>query len=107
MSNKIPLALLACIIPAVAAATLRCGQSVISEGATSAEVSAKCGAPAQVDHRTQSQFAAVNNRGLVTGTSDESPIEVWTYNFGPNRLMQRIWFSDGRVTMIESLGYGF
>jgi hypothetical protein len=37
----------------------------------------------------------------------ESLGEVWTYNFGPSRLMQRIRFENGVVVKIESLGYGF
>ena len=28
---------------------------------------------------------------------------MWTYNFGPQKLMQRIWFEDGRVKLVESL----
>jgi hypothetical protein len=34
-------------------------------------------------------------------------VEVWIYNFGPNKLMQRIRFEDGVVVRIESLGYGY
>jgi len=33
-------------------------------------------------------------------------IEVWTLNFGQRRLMRRLIFSNGRLTRIESLGYG-
>jgi hypothetical protein len=34
-------------------------------------------------------------------------VEIWTYNFGPNKLLQRIRFENGIVVKIDSLGYGF
>jgi len=37
----------------------------------------------------------------------EVHLEMWTYNFGPTKLMQRIWFEDGVVVKIESLDYGY
>jgi len=40
-------------------------------------------------------------------SGSEIPVEMWTYNFGPDRLMQRIRFENGVVVRIESLGYGF
>jgi hypothetical protein len=36
----------------------------------------------------------------------EAVVETWTYNFGPNKLMQRLRFVDGVLEDIESLGYG-
>lgn len=44
---------------------------------------------------------------IVKRSATEIPVEVWTYNFGPSRLMQRIRFENGVVVRIESLGYGF
>ncbi len=35
------------------------------------------------------------------------PVEIWTYNFGPYKLMREIRFVDGRVEDIETLGYGY
>jgi hypothetical protein len=37
----------------------------------------------------------------------EIPVEIWTYNFGPYKLMRQIRFVDGMVDEIESLGYGY
>ena len=37
----------------------------------------------------------------------EIPVEVWLYNFGPDKLMQQVRFEDGRVVKIESLDYGY
>jgi uncharacterized protein YvpB len=37
----------------------------------------------------------------------EVPVEIWIYNLGPSKLMQRLRFEDGELIEIESLGYGF
>ena len=37
----------------------------------------------------------------------EVPVEIWTYNFGPYKLMRRVRFVDGLVEEIETLGYGY
>jgi hypothetical protein len=33
--------------------------------------------------------------------------EDWTYNFGPNRLMQRLRFINGQLHEIDTMGYGY
>jgi hypothetical protein len=33
--------------------------------------------------------------------------EVWTYNFGPNRFQQLVVLENGRVTRVDSGGYGY
>jgi hypothetical protein len=105
---KLPLLVL---LPALAhGQTLRCSDKIISTGSSRAEVAALCGDPAQVDHKTlynNVSAASAGQTSVVTGTSGEIQIELWTYNFGPNKLMQRIRFEDGVVVHIESLGYGF
>jgi hypothetical protein len=98
-------------IPALGIAqSVVCGGKIINEGVSQVEVSAKCGTPAQVDHHTRNLVAAVgavSQPSYVVGTSDDVDVDVWTYNFGPNKLMQRIWFEGGLVKRVESLGYGF
>ena len=106
---------LTCAAPAVAptlaaAQSAECADKVINEGVTQVEVAAECGTPAQVDHRTSSvgtAWVGGTHPTYLTGSSEDRQVDIWTYNFGPNRLMQRIWFEDGRVTRVESLGYGF
>ncbi|MGO9804893.1 MAG: DUF2845 domain-containing protein [Steroidobacteraceae bacterium] len=67
---------------------MRCGTELITKGTSQAKVAALCGLPTQV----------------VASAEDE---ELWIYNFGPNRLMQRIRFRNGVVAGIETIGYGF
>jgi Protein of unknown function (DUF2845) len=111
-SSKIA-ALIACLPLSALAQSLQCGESVITNGTTQAEVAARCGPPAQIEHQTiyGESAAAVPPVGVLPPiglrSTTEIPIEVWTYNFGPNRLMERIRFENGVVVRIESLGYGF
>ena len=113
---------------AAGAESLRCGEALVTEGTTQAEVVARCGQPAHVDHQViYSDSGAAAPGGLppgrlvggplpgvplkqlpgIAGRSEtEIQVEIWTYNFGPTRLMQRIRFENGVVVRIESLGYG-
>jgi Protein of unknown function (DUF2845) len=101
-------ALVTCV-PAMAQ-SLRCDGKIISAGATRAQVTARCGEPVQVDpksvyYRPISAFG--NHTNSIEVPVIEVQVEIWTYNFGPDRLMQRIRFEDGVVVRIESLGYGY
>jgi hypothetical protein len=99
-------AILTCLPALAAAQSIRCDGKIINQGITQAEVSARCGPPVQVDRRPAytGPLGYANGR-VITGADDDS--EVWTYNFGPSKLMQRISFQGGIVVNVESLGYGF
>jgi len=87
-----------------AAQSVTCSGKIIEEGVTKAQVAAACGPPTQVGDRSSVHDPAIG--AVAPPSSDEGDIEVWTYNFGRTKLMQRIWFLDGRVKLVESLGYG-
>ena len=90
--------------------SLRCGSRVIRDGDPSVEVRAFCGEPADVQTRTILRRPRYDYRGRLVYFGDsvvEIPVETWTYNFGPNKLMRRIRFVDGRVDGVETLGYGY
>lgn len=114
------LALIRCLPLSAGAQSLRCGETLITEGTTQAEVAARCGQPAQIDRQALYSEGAVglpggsapgNGPGLLLGivrrSGSEVSVEIWIYNFGPSRLMERIRFEDGVVAKIESLGYGY
>ena len=90
---------------------LRCGSYVINEGATRSEVAAKCGDPTEIDRRSAIvRRPTVWIRGRPYYSSDaliEIPVEVWIYNFGPNKLMRRLRFEDGVLVDEDTLGYGY
>jgi hypothetical protein len=93
----------------VSAQTIRCGSKLISLGSSQVEVTAQCGDPTQVNHSAGYQGTVRTSipREVIGGSVDEVQVEIWIYNFGPNKLMQRIRFENGIVTGIDSLGYGF
>ncbi len=89
---------------------LRCGGRLIRDGDPRAQVRAFCGDPADVQTRSILRRPVYNLRGRRVFFGDdvvEIPVEVWTYNFGPNKLMRRVRFVDGVVDEVETLGYGY
>jgi len=89
---------------------LRCGSRLIRDGDARAEVRAFCGEPVDVQTRTILRRPVYNLRGRLVYSGDgliEIPVETWTYNFGPNKLMRRVRFVDGIVDEVETLGYGY
>jgi hypothetical protein len=110
MNKSLVAGVLACVPALAMAQSLRCGNKIIGTGTTRAEVSAKCGDPADVERKSAYNSASISTGGrpgLISGSTVEVQIELWTYNFGPTRLMQRIRFEDGIVVRVESLGYGY
>jgi hypothetical protein len=108
MNKWLMAAVVACVPTLATAQSLRCDGKIISEGATRAKVAALCGNPVQVDQKSlYVPLASSGHRGNPIPATVEVQVEVWIYNFGPDRLMQRIRFEDGLVVRIESIGYGY
>jgi hypothetical protein len=68
------------IVPTLAPAqSVVCAGKIINAGISQAEVSAKCGAPAQVDHSTKYLGAAIADPAqpsYIAGATDEVQVEV-------------------------------
>jgi hypothetical protein len=109
---RIPLVLLglfACV-PMAHADAMRCGSKLIREGDNRALVRDFCGEPSDIQTRSILRRPVFNNNGRRTVVGDglvEIPIEIWTFNFGPSKLMREVRFVDGRVEEITTLGYGY
>lgn len=89
---------------------MRCGSKLVSTGDTRSSVVAKCGEPSDVQTRTILRRPYYDFHGRMVYYGDglvEIPVETWTYNFGPYKLIRRIRFVDGLVEEIETLGYGY
>jgi hypothetical protein len=118
------------LISASSADAFRCGSRVVSDGDYKAEVLYKCGEPQLVEeyliYQTIVEDLISHRRTIqshqvpIFGTQEvyeippghtllKTPIRVedWTYNFGPNRLMQRLRFVQGRLKEIQAMGYGY
>jgi hypothetical protein len=88
-------------VPSLAAAeSIRCGSRIIMRGSSSAELASFCGDPAQVSKSPSYGDGAVRS-------VEQIDVEIWTYNFGPNQLMERVRIENGIVVQIDSLGYGY
>ena len=91
------------------AESIRCGSQLILKGSTSAELLEYCGEPAQktsngtVNGLVGNTYTAGGINSQATGDFE---VETWTYDFGPNQLMQRVRIENGIVVQIDSLGYG-
>ena len=110
MRSWLPIALLTFAASAARADALRCGTKLVTEGNTRSEVLAKCGAAAEVEHRSvwRQPIIWVHGRPFNVGDGPiEIPVELWIYNLGPNKFMRRVHFEDGLVVKIETLGYGY
>ena len=97
------------LLPTLGAAdAMRCGSRLISEGDSIDKVREYCGEPSD----TQRTWIVRQPRFEVGGQEypfkgeEEVPVDLWTYDFGPNKLMRRIRFVAGKVDSIETLEYG-
>jgi len=99
MKSSFVVVILVLLPTVVLGQSLRCGSKLITQGTSQAKIAALCGQPVQVVHPP-----AYN--GIVPGASDVQT-EIWIFNFGPNKLMQRIRFRNGIADGIDSVGYGY
>lgn len=83
--------------PVLAGSSMRCGSRLVEEEDYAAEVIAACGEPALRD----TQAISGPHGGLVADT------EIWTYDFGPQKLLRLVKLQHGQVSRIETDGYGF
>lgn len=89
---------------------MRCGSDLVHDGDGRAKVLRLCGEPADVETRSILRRPYFNRGGRTVYYGREQvevPVEIWTYNFGPSKLMRRIRFVDGLIEEIETLGYGY
>lgn len=97
--------------PARAVDNMRCGTKLASVGDGKDKVRALCGEPTSVS------FEGVLSRPRYTyGPHDYSyfgpswidvPVEVWTYNFGPQKLLRKLRFVGDELVDIETYGRGY
>jgi hypothetical protein len=107
------------------AESFRCGTKLALPGDTRMEVRAKCGEPSDVATSTLIRRSGISGRSGLNGITGQThlpgqhgliyseeeivviPVEVWTYNLGPHRLMHRLRFVNGILETVETMSYGF
>ena len=95
---------------AAAADSFRCGTRLVTDGDPADKVEALCGKPTSIERREVMQRPVRWYRGRPYYASYDLvpiPVEYWTYNLGPNKLMRRLKFEDGLLIDIETLGHGY
>ena len=91
---------------AVAADSMRCGSKLMTDGDPQDKVAAYCGQPASIErHEILRGYGYHNN--IPIHSSYEVSVELWTYNFGPNKLMYRLRFEDGLLVDVDTLSHGY
>lgn len=85
------------------AAAMRCGTRVVTTGDYDFQVRARCGEPYWIASYGE---LLVSGAGGPVERRTERVHDEWYYNFGPNRLVHRLTFRDGRLLRIDTLGYG-
>lgn len=101
MKILLVLLMLAISVPAHA---LRCDGRLVNPGDHALQVRERCGEPYWVDR--YSEWLIRGERGPLEQRIERN-VEVWFYNFGSNRFLQRLVFRDNRLQSEQNLGYGF
>lgn len=98
----------ALVFPGPAAAdSMRCGTKLMTDGDPVDKVAALCGPPASIERREILRPYYFYNRSIPIHSSYEVSVELWTYNFGPNKLMYRLRFEDGLLVDVDTLSHGY
>jgi hypothetical protein len=105
----LPAVLAALLVPPGASAdALRCGSKIISEGDPVEKVLEYCGEPVATKRTwiTRQPRYEYGGQEIPFPGSEDVPVDLWTYDFGANKLMRRIRFVAGKVDSIETLEHG-
>lgn len=78
---------------------LRCANKLVDIGDRPHKVFERCGDPDFVDSYDRPFFF----NGYPQGYTH---VDIWTYNFGPNRFIQELIFENGVLRSINQLDYG-
>ncbi|MCU0976258.1 MAG: DUF2845 domain-containing protein [Steroidobacteraceae bacterium] len=104
------LALLALAAAPAQAEAFRCGTRIVTDGDSAAKVVALCGEPTEIRRSAILRRPVLWLYGRPYYLSDdlvEVPVETWTYNLGPHKLMRQLRFEDGVLVEVTTLGHGY
>jgi hypothetical protein len=96
---------------------LRCGSKLIKEGMDEARVIELCGEPESIRRlghvlrpyiikRPAGTAGLHSTKRVYGGFHQELAVTEMLFNFGPHKLMRVIRFEGGRLTGINTAGYG-
>lgn len=96
--------LLLILCAATPAHAMRCNGRLVQIGDHASQARQRCGEPYWIDR--YSDWLILGEYGPLEQRVERN-VEVWYYNFGSNRFLQRLVFRDDRLQHEENLGYGF
>lgn len=96
---------------------LRCGSRLVKEGMYETEVIALCGEPWSVRElgyvlrpyilkQPVGILGSHATRRVWSGFHQELAVRELLFNFGPHKLMRVMRFEGGRLTSVDTAGYG-
>ena len=109
------------MIPVAVEGGVRCGGRLVEVGDTRYDARKACGEPDHIESWEEERVlrdyrypGTVDDGIYRRSRTDREPlvvtetteIEVWTYDWGPHRLIHYLRFENGRLTEIETGGYG-
>ena len=97
---------------------LHCNSRIVGEGMDEATVIRLCGEPVwrrdlgvvfrpHIVKQPVGKFGSRSVRRVYGGFHEQLVVSEMLFNFGPRRLMRLMRFEGGRVTRIETAGYGY
>jgi hypothetical protein len=95
--------------------TMRCGTRLVSEGDGKDKVRTLCGEPTSISQAGYvggpAYYPDYNGRTYPYSYPWPNwtalPVEIWTYNFGPNKLLRKLRFVGDELDEIKTSGYGY
>jgi hypothetical protein len=92
----------------------RCGTRLVSEGDAKHKVRTLCGEPTDIAFQgvvrraPRYEYGYGYNRYEYYGPGFvDMPVEIWTYNLGPHKLVRKLRFVGDELEEIETDGYGY
>ena len=86
--------------PVAMGESFRCGQWIVSEGSTVAELLEKCGPPTSQDVEVVDVYGPAAS-GVGRVKRGETRIETWTYDRGSQSFPMVVTVVDGRIKSME------
>ena len=88
--------------------SVRCGSKVISEGDPMERVRQYCGEPTETKRTwmTRKPRFEYGGQEIPFEGSEDVPVDLWTYDFGPHKLVRHIRFVASKVDSIETREHG-
>lgn len=84
----------------VHADSMRCGNKIVSESATLAELTTKCGQPQDRNVEKEDVYATNPNNGARVKTGAQTIKERWIYRPTPGALPMAVQIVDGKIISI-------